>query len=95
MIKNAVILEFSKTITNLAGYDFGLKIFDEQVFGKIDLNQKYEIIFPSEIKGVASSFVQGFFSKIVDEIGLATTEERTIITASNDKLAASILSKLQ
>ena len=90
---NRVTLVFDKTLSNLAGYEFGVKIYKEQVEGKIDFEKKFEIVFPKEIRMVAASFVQGFFSDIVRKIGLKATEENLVIP--NERLQMSVLKKLQ
>jgi len=89
---NKINLIFDKKLTNLAGYDFGVKTFEKQVEGKLNFNEKFEIVFPNEIRMVAVSFVQGFFSEIVKQIGLKSTEENLIV--SNEKLYNSIIKKL-
>ena len=92
---NKVNLVFDKTLSNLAGYDYGRKIYDEQVRGQIDLYQDFTIEFPEQIRGVASSFVQGFFANIVETIGLLATEERANIISGNSRVQNNILKKLQ
>lgn len=61
VMNNSVNLKFNNTLTNLAGYDYGCEIYRTQVKGKININEIFTIQFPSQITGVASSFVQGFF----------------------------------
>lgn len=95
MEDNKVILTFRKDLSNLAGYDFGLSVFNEQVKDKVNIREDFEIIFPIHITGIASSFVQGFFSEIVGEIGLMKTEEHAKIRASSDALANAIIEKLE
>lgn len=90
-----IILNFDKTLSNLAGYEFGLSVYNEQVKGKIDLSDEFIFEFPEQIKGVASSFVQGFFADIVKQIGLLATEERTHIISPNERITTSLLQKLQ
>lgn len=90
---NKVNLKFDKKLTNLAGYDFGVKVFEEQAKNKLEFNEKFELVFPDEIRMIASSFVQGFFAGIVKQIGLKATEENLVI--SNEKLRNSIIKKLQ
>lgn len=92
---NKVILYFEKALTNLAGYEFGIETYEKQVKGKIDINKDFIIEFPKQIKVVASSFVQGFFEEIVNEIGLLATEERAIIVSENDKIVKTLIKKLQ
>lgn len=90
---NKINLSFDKKLTNLAGYDFGVRVFEEQVKNKLDFNEKFELVFPDEIRMIASSFVQGFFADIVQQIGLKATEENLVV--SNEKLRNSIIKKLQ
>lgn len=90
---NKIELVFDKKLSNLAGYDFGVKIYEEQVKGKLDLEEQFELVFPTQIRMIASSFVQGFFADIVRQIGLKATEEN--LSVSNKKLQDSILKKLQ
>lgn len=95
MAENKVILTFKNDISSLAGYDYGVDIYDEQVRGKLSIKNDFEIVFPEHIQGIASSFVQGFFSEIVGEIGLLQTEKRAKIQASSQELADSVIAKLE
>lgn len=74
-MEQKITLIFKKDLTKLAGNPFGQKTYEEQVKGKVDLTQKINFIIPSAIDRVASSFIQGFFSEIVDEIGIVGIEE--------------------
>ena len=94
-MNNSIELVFDNTLTNLAGYDYGVSIYNSQVKGKIDLNTEFFIVFPKQIRGVASSFVQGFFENIVDDIGLLQTEKNTRIVSERPGFAEMIMSKLQ
>lgn len=93
-MENKVTLSIDKDIVSLAGYDFGKSIYCSQVKEKIDINKNFSIEIPSNVKFVASSFVQGFFSDIINEIGLLATEERIRIISENTKLSKSVMSKL-
>ncbi|WP_277407886.1 hypothetical protein [Lacrimispora xylanisolvens] len=94
-MENGVKLDFKKDITNLAGYEFGQLIYMNQVKGRINLNNEFEIIFPDHVTAIASSFVQGFFSEIVGVLGLLETERNAKIKASTEDLANSVLEKLE
>ena len=94
MKKNEIYLTFDNTLNNLAGYDFGLKIYNEQLKDKLDFSRGFTIIFPSTIIGVAASFVQGLFSQIIEKFGLLSTKNRASIKAVNDQLAKSIKKKI-
>lgn len=60
-MENKVTLNIDKDIISLAGYDFKKSIYFNQVRGNIDTNKNFYIEIPSNVKFVASSFVQGFF----------------------------------
>lgn len=93
-MSNSVNLVFNKTITKLAGFPYGENVFENQVKDKIDLRQPCEIIFPSNIEKVASSFVQGFFSEIVKSIGLQGVEDNINLKTSSKELTENIWNKL-
>ena len=92
-MNNQVELVFDKTLTSLAGYDYGRNVYEQQVKGRIDLTKPFRLCFPGQIKGVASSFVQGFFEEIVIAIGLLNTEKNTAIVSDREGFA--VMSKLQ
>lgn len=94
-MNNRIELKFDNTLTNLAGYDYGVTIYNKQVKGQVDLEKPFEIVFPSQIKGVASSFVQGFFENIVESIGLLQTEKNARIVSDKAGFSEMIMSKLQ
>lgn len=83
-MENKFKLKFNdNTITRLAGYTYGKKIFDEQVKGKIEYDKLIIIEFPLQIERVASSFVQGFFEEIIENIGNLNFDKKVKIKASN------------
>lgn len=91
---NMVSLEVKKDLISLAGYDYGKEIFSTQIKNKIDLTKDFNIVIPANIKFVASSFVQGLFSEIINEIGLQATEEKAHIYSENKKIKQTFMSKL-
>ena len=83
---NEIILRFDSTITGLAGYQYGKKTFEEQVEGKINYqSEKIILLFPDNIRRMASSFIQGFFEDIVKNIGLEGIGEKMEITSGKNK----------
>lgn len=93
-MQNKIILVFDDNVIGLAGYEYGQQVYEAQVEGKIDIQQKFQIEIPSNIRFVASSFVQGFFSRIVGEIGFSLIEERAEIICDNSDIQKRFLSKL-
>lgn len=70
-----------RSLTKLAGNSYGRRLFDDQVDGKIDLNEPFVIEFPGQIDYLASSFIQGFFGKIYTEIGREGMEKNFDVVA--------------
>ncbi len=91
MTNQKIFLEIKdKSLTKLAGNSYGRKLFDDQVDGRIDLNQPFVIVLPEQIDYLASSFIQGFFGKIYTEIGREGMEKNFDIVVpkiSNPKKA--------
>lgn len=83
---NEIKLRFDSTITGLAGYQYGKKVFEDQVQGQIDYkNEKIVLWFPDNIRRMASSFIQGFFEDIVKSIGIEGIEKKVEISSGNNK----------
>ncbi len=93
-MKNIIELQIDKALTGLAGYDYGKKVYDEQVKCNIDFTKAITVIFPDNIQRIASSFVQGFFEDFVKQIGLSGIENNVTIKASSEKLICSIMNNL-
>ncbi len=94
MENNRIELIFDKSLTSLAGYDFGVETYTNQVKNKLTIMKPFEIVFPSQIKSVASSFVQGFFEEIVETIGLLQTEKNCHVISDRDGFTQMIMTKL-
>ena len=94
MLDNIVEIKVNKSLSGLAGYDYGKQIYAEQVEGKIDISRKATIIFPDNIKRIASSFVQGFFEDFVKQIGISGIQRNIELSVSSEKLRNSILNNL-
>lgn len=89
-----IILNFEKSLMGLAGYQFGIKTYQEQVKNKIQFDDEIVIVFPENIQRIASSFIQGFFEDVVKEIGISGIEERVSIISSKKNMKESIISNL-
>ena len=88
--ENVIYLRFEKSDDRLAGNPYGKKIFRDQVSNFIKYDQKNIIVFPDQIRWVASSFVQGFFSEVVEKIGYANFDSIIQIKARNSEVAQNI-----
>jgi len=93
-----VELKFDKSETRLAGFPYGEATYTDQVKESVELQKNNEerikIIFPAQIEKVASSFVQGFFSELINTIGYDKIEELFIIESSNEKLTKKIIANM-
>ena len=70
-----IVLEFDKELNALAGYDYGKKVYKDQVLGKLDLvsdTSNCTIIFPERIGVAAISFIEGFYygMRVLDNVSL-------------------------
>lgn len=70
-----IVLEFDKELHALADYNYGKKVYKDQVLGKLDLvsdTSNCTIIFPECIDCVAISFIEGFYygMRVLDNISL-------------------------
>lgn len=84
-------LKFEKSVTRLAGFPFGKATYKNQVKNFIKLDgTTTEIVFPTQIEKVASSFVQGFFEELINSIGYDEIEKMFVIKASSEKLEKNI-----
>lgn len=90
---NKVTLVIDKTVTRLAGYPYGQLVYNEQVDGKLDFSKTAYIEFPQEIVRSASSFVQGFFEKIISIVGIDGIGTQVVLLC-NDSLKESIMKNL-
>jgi len=93
-MEKTICLQFNATVTRLAGYDYGRKVYETQVKDFIDYTGTTYLEFPNQIVKVASSFVQGLFSEIVKCVGIDAIGEKVIIRAATPQIEASIMGNL-
>lgn len=89
-----IYLDFPQTLTRLADNPYGRQIFTDQVADKIDYSQMNIIHFPDRIIKIASSFVQGFFTEIVNHLGYAELKNHIKIEGLDEKVEKSIWKNL-
>ena len=94
--ESVITLNFDdKSISSLAGYDFGERTYLKQVDGKIDSQaDEIIIIFPDEKSGVASSFIEGFFNKLKEDIGLTQIRKKVKIKSKYPGVVSKINNEL-
>jgi len=91
---NCVTVVFDKTITRVAGFEYGQECYRDQILGKLDYTQPFTLIIPPQVRRVASSFVQGFFADIKKDIGISGIRENMTISSPYEKLQSDIIEKL-
>lgn len=92
---NKILLTFDKTITRLAGNEFGYKTYKEQVEKNIKWNEINEIAFPNEIDRIAISFIQGFARDILKRIDKNDIESLLIFSTSSKELELKIINNIK
>lgn len=92
---NTIQLHFGKTITRLAGNEYGRQVYEEQVKDIIDFSTETQIVFPSQIISMASSFVQGFFDEIIANIGILGVGKQIVVIAPGINVEEKIIKNLQ
>lgn len=94
LVMKVIQLEFIKCETRLAGFPYGEATFNEQVKNKIQdsdfVDGGIKIVFPNQIEKVASSFVQGFFSELINTMGYSEIERCFLIETNDEKLTKRI-----
>lgn len=86
MENNLIKLQFDNTIVALAGYDYGVDIFKSLVGNDVDLDNPITIEIPDSIQIVASSFVEGFFSKWVEKYGYEYVLDKVKVICTNERV---------
>ena len=72
---NRVVLEFDPYLNCVAGTGYGAEVYNSQVKGKLNFNEKAVIEFPERIKTASSSFIGGFLGALIEDIGKEKYEE--------------------
>ena len=85
-MEKIVIKGIPTSLAILIGFELGIHIYEENNLDKVNLNNKVEIIFPTTIKKISSSFVQGFFAGFVKKVGKNTAKEQVVIKINDDEL---------
>mgnify|MGYP003306632411 CR=1 FL=1 len=94
-MEKKINLVFDKTTTRLAGYNYGIEVYKNQVEPLIDMSSDIiYITFPKEIVKIASSFVQGFFNVIIKKRGYDSIGKSVIVESDNDGLAIGVYNDL-
>lgn len=95
MDKNIINLEFDKSISVLAGNEYGYEEYKKQLKEKFKVEKINVIVFPNNIQKVAISFVQGMFRDILNDINKEELEKYIEIKSSYDELTQKIISNIK
>lgn len=60
-----VQIECKKDLSSLAGYDYGVQVYNTQI-APISISETIQLIIPENIVYVSSSFIQGLIKEIVE-----------------------------
>ena len=93
-MKKRIELKVDKTVTRLAGYSLGKKMYEDQMKKYIDLSEPFVLVFPNNIKKLASSFIQGMFGELVEIIGISGIERQIEVESINSKMKKEIIDNL-
>lgn len=95
MKENRIILSFDKTLSGLAGNNFGYEEYKRQIKEKFDYNSNNIIVFPNTIEKVAISFIQGMFKEILEKINKNEIETYVTIKSSSEQLSKKIIENIK
>ena len=84
-MNNRIILQFEKTMTNLAGDRMGNKVYKEKVAPELDENSTNVVVFPSVIEDIASSFIEGMYKELGEKYGKGAARQIMILEAENEE----------
>jgi len=90
-------LNFKNTIAGLAGFKYGQEVYEkhaEDILGNLENNDKIIIRFPNNIQRIASSFIQGFFSVLIQKYGVTYIKEKINIKSIDERLEKQVMDKI-
>ena len=79
-------IDVPPTVKSLTYNPYGKEVYEKQVKSYVDLNDMNEIVFPEQVVKASSSFVQGFFSDVIDTLGPEGIFAHFTIVSPNEKL---------
>lgn len=81
--------------TSLSGYEEGQRIYQEQIKDKIDLTDPFYIRFPDNVEAISTSFIEGLFDSIIEEVGIHVTITNTTIISIHPRIGEKIFKVLE
>lgn len=98
MTTKNIELTFDNTISGVAGFPLGKKTFEKQVKEHIqfdNIEDSFQIIFPTNIERISSSFIQGFFAELIEKYGFNYITSKIVVETSSTELSKSIFKVLE
>lgn len=93
-MEKIVIKGIPTSLARLIGFELGVHVYEENNLDKVDLSNEVEIIFPTTIEKISSSFVQGFFAGFVKKVGKNTAKKQVVIKMKDNELTEMFYKKL-
>lgn len=81
----SLCLDTPSGISILAGYEYGKQLWESQATS-LNINDYFTIHLSSEIESMSSSFIDGFFAKAIETIGVENLINRLHIISGNGYL---------
>ena len=90
MNKKVINVSFQdKSLSRIAGNPFGREIW-KSVSGDVDWEGLNTIIFPDYLRGISTSFVQGFIFEICQKIGIEKLHHHFEFKCNNPRIEKKI-----
>lgn len=81
----SLCLDTPSGISILAGYEYGRQLWESQATS-LDINDYFTIHLSNEIESMSSSFIDGFFAKALETIGIENLINRLHVISCNSYL---------
>lgn len=81
----SLCLDTPSGISILAGYEYGKQLWDSQATS-LNINDDFTIHLSNEIESMSSSFIDGFFAKPIETIGIENLISRLHVISCNGYL---------
>ena len=81
----SLCLDTPSGISILAGYEYGRQLWETQGTS-LNINDYFTIHLSNEIEGMSSSFIDGFFTKPIETIGVENLIDRLHVISTHGYL---------
>ena len=84
-MSNEIIFKFNDDLEVLAGNPFGVETYNKQLKGKFSVDGINKLVFPSTVRMICSSFVQGLMKEYLELMTPAELEKHIQIDNEDQK----------